>query len=163
MDAELRNFLARIARGTDDNGATLIRVERLLEGIAGRQKTDGDLLGMVAERQDEVVKLLTPQEKDGPSIDELLGHIIGQMTELIGYVREAVKGQKQMEQNLPEDVVRAITASATFMAAVVAAVAGKPIAAGGIGVAAAGGGTGRGGASGNGTAGANGSATSGRT
>lgn len=155
MDAELRNFLARIARGTDDNGATLIRVERLLEGIAGRQKTDGDLLGMVAERQDEVVKLLTPQEKDGPSIDELLGHIIGQMTELIGYVREAVKGQKQMEQNLPEDVVRAITASATFMAAVVATVAGKPIAAGG--------GTGRGGASGNGTAEANGSATSGRT
>lgn len=91
---------------------SLARIERLLEGIADRQKADGDVLRMVAERQGEVIKLLTPQEKDGPSLDELLGHIIGQMTELTGYARQIAKAQDQMERNLPGDVARAIASGA---------------------------------------------------
>lgn len=91
---------------------SLARIERLLEGIADRQKADGDVLRMVAERQEEVIKLLTPQEKDGPSLDELLGHIIGQLTELTGYARQIAKAQDQMERNLPGDVARAIAPGA---------------------------------------------------
>ena len=60
--------------------------------------------------QQEIIKLLTPEPKDGPSLDELLGHVIGQQTELLGYARQIVKSQAQMEQNLPGDVVRAMGA-----------------------------------------------------
>lgn len=96
---------------------TLARIERIADGIAGRQKADGDLLRMVAERQEEIVKLLTPEKKDGPSIDELLGHMIGQLTELTGYTRQIVKAQSQMEQNLPGDVARALAAATGAAAA----------------------------------------------
>ena len=86
----------------------LANIEQLLHGMAGTQKSQGELLRMLVEGQQEIVKLLTPEPKDGPSLDELLGHIIGQLTELLGYARQVVKSQAQMEQNLPGDVVRAM-------------------------------------------------------
>ena len=90
----------------------LASLEQAVHGIAGTQKSHGDLLRMMVERQDEIIKLLTPEAKDGPSLDELLGHVIGQQTELLGYARQIVKSQAQMEQNLPGDVVRALAAAA---------------------------------------------------
>jgi len=86
----------------------LASLEQAVHGIAGTQKSHGDLLRMMVEGQQEIIKLLTPEPKDGPSLDELLGHVIGQQTELLGYARQIVKSQAQMEQNLPGDVVRAI-------------------------------------------------------
>ncbi len=86
----------------------LANLEQAAHGIAGTQKSHGDLLRMMVEGQQEIIKLLTPEPKDGPSLDELLGHIIGQQTELLGYARQIVKSQAQMERNLPGDVVRAI-------------------------------------------------------
>ncbi len=83
-------------------------IEQTVDGIAATQKNHGDYLRMLGEGQQEIIKLLTPEAKDGPTIDELLGHIIGQQTELIGYARQNVKMQAQMEQNLPGDVVRAM-------------------------------------------------------
>ena len=88
----------------------LASIEQAVHGIAGTQKSHGDLLRMLVEGQQEVVKLLTPEPKDGPSLDELLGHVIGQQAELLGYARQIVKSQAQMEQNLPGDVVRAMGA-----------------------------------------------------
>ena len=86
----------------------LANLEQAVHGITGTQKSHGDLLRMLVERQQEIIKLLTPEPKDGPSLDELLGHVIGQQTELLGYARQIVKSLAQMEQNLPGDVVRAI-------------------------------------------------------
>lgn len=88
----------------------LANLEQAVHGIAGTQKSYGDLLRLLVEGQQEIIKLLTPEPKDGPSLDELLGHVIGQLTELLGYARQIVKSQAQMEQNLPGDVVRAISA-----------------------------------------------------
>ena len=88
----------------------LANLEQAVYGIAGTQKSHSDLLRMMVEGQREIIKLLTPEPKDGPSLDELLGHVIGQQTELLGYARQIVKSQAQMEQNLPGDVVRAIGA-----------------------------------------------------
>ena len=89
----------------------LANLEQAVHGLAGAQKNHGDLLRMLVAGQQEIVKLLTPEPKDGPSLDELLGHVIGQQTELLGYARQIVKSQAQMEQNLPGDVVRAIGAN----------------------------------------------------
>ncbi len=50
----------------------LAEIKELLHGIAGSLHGLGDLLRMLAERQEEMVKLLTPEPKDGPSLDELL-------------------------------------------------------------------------------------------
>ena len=88
----------------------LANLEQAVHDIAGTQKSHGDLLRMMVERQDEIIKLLTPEPKDGPSLDELIGHVVGQLDELTGYARQIVKSQAQMEQNLPGDVVRAISA-----------------------------------------------------
>ena len=91
---------------------TLTHIEQLDQGIADTQKSHGELRGALVEGQREIIKLLTPEPKDGPSLDELLGHVIGQQTELLGYARQIVKSQAQMEQSLPGDVVRALAASA---------------------------------------------------
>ena len=88
----------------------LANLEQAIHSNAGTQKIHGDLLRMLVAGQQEIIKLLTPEPKDGPSLDELLGHVIGQQTELLGYARQIVKSQAQMEQNLPGDVVRAISA-----------------------------------------------------
>lgn len=98
----------------------LARIERLAEGIADRQKADGDVLRMTASRQDQLIKLLTPEERDGPTLDEMMGSMIGHLTELIGYARQHAKAQSQMEQNLPGDVVRAIKAAGLLLAAATA-------------------------------------------
>ena len=90
----------------------LANLEQAVHGIAGTQKIHGDLLRMLVAGQQEIIKLLTPEPKDGPSLDELLGHVIGQQAELLGYARQIVKSQAQMEQSLPGDVVRALAASA---------------------------------------------------
>jgi len=94
------------------NTETLAGIEQGIHGIAATQKNHGGLLNIIAERQEEIIKLLTPEPKDGPSLDELIGHVIGQLTELIGYARQNVKAQAQLEQNLPGDIVRALAATA---------------------------------------------------
>ena len=86
----------------------LANLEQAVHSNADTQKIHGDLLRMLVAGQQEIIKLLTPEPKDGPSLDEMLGHVIGQLSELIGYARQNVKSQAQMEQNLPGDVVRAI-------------------------------------------------------
>ena len=91
---------------------TLAGIEQMIHGIAATQKSHGDLLRMLAEGQQEIIKLLTPEAKDGPTLDELLGHIIGQQAELIGYARQTVKMQAQLEQTLPGYIVRALAAAA---------------------------------------------------
>ena len=96
MDPTLKDVLARIERAQADN--------------AIMQQGHADQLRMIAERLEEVVKLLTPEERDGPGLDELLGQIIGQLTELTGYARTTIRMQTSMEQNLPGDVVHALGA-----------------------------------------------------
>jgi len=91
---------------------TLAGIEQGIYGIAATQKSQGGLLSIIAERQEEIIKLLTPEPKDGPTLDELIGTMIGQLTELISYARQNLKMQAQLEQNLPGDVARAIAASA---------------------------------------------------
>ena len=70
----------------------------------------GDLLRIIIERQDQLVELLTPKEKDGPGFDEILGHMAGQLNELTAYARQIVKMLGGLEQNLPGDVARAVVA-----------------------------------------------------
>ena len=91
---------------------TLAGIEQGIHGIAATQKSHGALLNTIGERQEEIIKLLTPEPKDGPTLDELIGSMIGQLTELISYARQNVKMQAQLEQNLPGDIVRALAAAA---------------------------------------------------
>ena len=90
----------------------LANLEQAVHGIAGTQKNHGDLLRMMVEGQQEIIKLLTPEPKDGPSLEELLSHIIGQLKELTSYSRQIVKSQSNMEQSLPDDIARAVASRA---------------------------------------------------
>lgn len=87
---------------------TLTRIEQQGQNNAETLASHGDLLRMNAERMEQVIKLLTPELKDGPSLDELLKTIISQQTEIIGYNRQIVEAQAQMERTLPGDVARAL-------------------------------------------------------
>lgn len=87
---------------------TLTRIEQLVQGNTETLAIHGDLLRMNAEGQEQILKLLTPKPKDGPSLDELLKTIISQQMEIIGYNRQIAKAQAQMERTLPGDVARAL-------------------------------------------------------
>jgi len=50
---------------------TLAGIEQGIHGIAATQKSHGGLLNIIAKRQEEIIKLLTPELKDGPTFDEL--------------------------------------------------------------------------------------------
>jgi len=91
---------------------TLAGIEQGIHGIAATQKSHGGLLNIIAKRQEEIIKLLTPELKDGPTFDELIGTMIDQLSELIGYARQNVKMQAQLEQNLPGDIMRALATAA---------------------------------------------------
>ena len=91
---------------------TLAGIRQDLQEIATVQRGHGDLLQVLVEGQREIIKMLTPEAKDGPGLDEMLGHIIGQLTELTGYARQIAKTQSDMEQNMPGDVARAIASGA---------------------------------------------------
>ena len=90
----------------------LARIEGAVHDIAGTLLAQDKLLRTLVEGQAEIIKKLTSEPKDGPSLEELIGHMIGHLTELTGYARQIVKAQSDMEQNLPGDVARAVAASA---------------------------------------------------
>lgn len=96
MDTTTQEALAEIKKAAHEN--------------ASIQASHGDLLRIIVERQDQLIELLTPKEKDGPSLDELLGHMAGQLNELTGYNRQIVKMLGGVEQNLPGDTARAVVA-----------------------------------------------------
>ena len=79
--------------------------------IATAQSARSGQLDILVEQGAEIIRLLTPVKGDGPTMEELLGHIIGQLTELTGFARQQVKMLSAMEQNLPGDVARALMAS----------------------------------------------------
>lgn len=87
---------------------TLARIEGAVHDIASAVQAQERQLHMLVEEQAEIIKKLTSEPKDGPSLDELIGHMIGQLSELTGYARQIVASQSDMEQNLPGDVARAI-------------------------------------------------------
>ena len=84
----------------------LDRIEELAHGIAAAQGEHGNQLRMIAERLGEVVNLLTPQKKDGPGLDQLIGHMVGLLNELTSYMRQVVRGLDRIEKNMPGDVAR---------------------------------------------------------
>lgn len=96
MDPILKDILTENRQAAHENASALA--------------TQGDLLRIIVERQDQLIELLTPKEKDGPSLDELLGHMAGQLNELTGYARQIVKILGGLEQNLPGDAARAVAA-----------------------------------------------------
>ena len=96
---------------------TLARIERAVQDNASAVQAQEQQLRLLVAGQAEIIKKLTSEPKDGPSLDELIGHMIGQLSELTGYVRQIVASQSDMEQNLPGDVARAIAAGAGAPAA----------------------------------------------
>lgn len=96
---------------------TLARIEGAVQDIASAMQAQERQLHILVEGQAEIIKKLTSEPKDGPSLDELIGHMIGQLSELTGYARQIVKSQSDMEQNLPGDVARAIVAGTSAAAA----------------------------------------------
>lgn len=96
MDPTLKDILTENRQTAHENASTLA--------------SQGDLLRIIVERQDKLIELLTPKKKDGPSLDELLGHMAGQLNELTGYNRQIVKMLGGLEQNLPGDTARAVAA-----------------------------------------------------
>lgn len=86
---------------------TLARIEQTGLGTAATQSKQDDLLRQIAERQEHIIQLLTPEPKDGPTLDELLGHLIGQNSELVNYARQIIKTLAQLGESLPGDVARA--------------------------------------------------------
>ncbi len=91
---------------------TLARIEGAVQDIASALQAQERQLHMLVVGQAEIIKKLTSEPKDGPSLDELIGHMIGQLSELTGYARQIVASQSDMEQNLPGDLARAIAAGA---------------------------------------------------
>ena len=79
--------------------------------MALAQASQGEQLAILIEQGAEIIKLLTPVKGDGPTLEEILGHIVGQLTELTGLARQQAKMLSAMEQNLPGDVARALTTS----------------------------------------------------
>lgn len=96
MNTTPDDILAEVRQGNHEN--------------AGVQAAHGDLLRTIIERQDQLIELLTPKERDGPGLDEILGHMAGQMSELTGHARQIVKMLGGLEQNLPCDAARAVVA-----------------------------------------------------
>ena len=84
----------------------LDRIEELARGSAAVQGEHGNQLRMIAERVGEFVNLLTPQKKDGPGLDQLIGHMIGLLNELTSYMRQVARGMDRIEKNMPGDVAR---------------------------------------------------------
>ena len=80
--------------------------------IAAAQSAQGKQLDILVEQGAEIIRLLTPVKGDGPTLEEMLGHIVGQLTELTGFARQQVKMLSALEQNLPGDVARALAAGA---------------------------------------------------
>lgn len=95
---------------------TLTRIEQIGLDTADTQRKQDDLLRQMAERQEHIIKLLTPEPKDGPTLDELLGHVIGQQSEVLGYARQIIKTLAQLGESLPGDVAGAVTAGTNISA-----------------------------------------------
>ena len=102
---------------------TLARIERAVQDNASAVQAQEQQLRLLVAGQAEIIKKLTSEPKDGPSLDELIGHMIGQLSGLTGYVRQIVASQSDMEQNLPGDVARAIAAGAPIS---IVTIEGKP-------------------------------------
>jgi len=82
-----------------------------IHGIAVTQNAHGDQLGILVEQGGEIIKLLTPEKGDGPTLEELLGHVVSQLTELTSFARQQVKMLSGLEQALPGDVATAVKAA----------------------------------------------------
>lgn len=96
---------------------TLARIEGAVHDVVAALLAQDKLLRLLVEGQAEIIKKLTSEPRDGPSLDELMGHMIGQLSELTGYARQIVVNQSDMEQNLPGDVARAVASGAGAPAA----------------------------------------------
>ena len=64
---------------------TLARIEGAVQDIESAVQAQERQLHMLVQGQAEIIKKLTSEPKDGPSLDELIGHMIGQLSELTGY------------------------------------------------------------------------------
>ena len=80
-------------------------------GIALTQNAHGDQLGILVEQGREIIKLLTPEKGDGPTLEELLGHVVSQLTELTSFARQQIKMLSALETILPADVATAVKAA----------------------------------------------------
>ena len=101
MSKDLVEILARMEAKID-------AIDERQRGQAELQDTQAEQGRLILEGIRTILKLLEPKPKDGPSLDELLGHIVGQLGELISYAREQIKIMTRMEENLPGDVARSL-------------------------------------------------------
>ena len=88
---------------------TISRIEEQIHGLVSAQASHAAFLRTLRDGQQQIIELLTPEEQEGPGLSELLAHMIGQQTDMIGYLRQIIRTQTAMEQNTPGDVVRALT------------------------------------------------------
>ena len=94
MDTKTQDAIARIEEIAKENTSTL-------SAHTGQHRIH-------AEGQRQIIDLLTPEETDGPKLDELLAQMIGQQKEIIGYCRQLVRTQAAMDQNLATDIAQAV-------------------------------------------------------
>ena len=90
-----------------DLAELMIRIEATAAAIAGAQQEHGEQQRLALKGIAEILRLLAPKETAGPSLEELLGHMIGQLTELTGYARESIGICVRMEESLPGNVMQA--------------------------------------------------------
>ena len=60
----------------------LARIEGAVHDVVAALLAQDKLLRLLVEGQAEIIKKLTSEPKDGPSLEELIGHMIGHLTEL---------------------------------------------------------------------------------
>ena len=94
MSKGLVETLARLEAKVD-------AVDERRRGQAELQETQAEQGRFVLEGTQAVLRLLEPKPKDGPSLDELLGYIVGQLTEVTGHAREQIRIVTRMEGSLP--------------------------------------------------------------
>ena len=107
------------AHMSKDPVETLARLEAKVDIIDERQRGQAELQEAQAEQgrfvlegTQAILRLLEPKPQDGPSLDELLGHIVGQLTEVTGHTREQIRIVTRMEGSLPGDVARSLVSPA---------------------------------------------------
>ena len=107
MSKELNEILARLETKID-------AVDERQRKQAELQETQAEQTRFVIEGIRIILRLLEPKPRDGPSLDELLGHVVGRLTELLVYARGQIRIATCMDESLPGDVVRAVAPPATL-------------------------------------------------
>lgn len=91
----------------DHTTQTLTQIQTETATISAVQREELQLLRTMAERTDEILALLRPDEdgRDGVPLDEILAHLVAQGREMIRLLQTHTKFLTAIEKRLPPEPV----------------------------------------------------------